>query len=172
MTGYFMGFCASMQVGTGSNTLLRSKPQKKRRRVALFATLVDHAMDRRDEEIVRLSLEAVCNVDDKRAWNRLCFDPMTFFVQNLQSACIILRDDGEAFDIRVGTDALLVVSRAGLRWIMQHAHTGIWSFDVLVEDIFRQMQGQRKGPSQTSCQFEKLCVVVEQTRIELAFRMI
>lgn len=66
--------------------LVLVKAEEESRRVPLLAALVNHAVDSGDKKVVGLSHEAVGNIDDKRAWDRVSPHPVSGLAQNLETA--------------------------------------------------------------------------------------
>lgn len=69
--------------------------KKEGNRIPLFAGRVAHAMDGRDERIVRDTLQEIANIDDKSAMDVRRRNVDAIFVQNFEAADLILVQDSE-----------------------------------------------------------------------------
>lgn len=98
-------------------------------------------MDGADEEVVRLSHEAVGNVDDERARDGLHFDPSPRLAEDLEPLGVG-GDNSEEFHVGVSSDPVLIVARCLLLRVVKDSGACLGSSDPLIEEFFRQMQSQ------------------------------
>ena len=127
--------------------------------VPLPAALVDDPMHRANEEIIRLPHEAVRNVDDKAIRHWLCLYPFPALPQHLEPARHVLIDDGEAFEVRVRSNTVLVVHAVLLLRVVQDPHPGLGPLNVLVKVVFGQVQREGEDLSHFPRELEHRCVV-------------
>lgn len=114
------------------------EPPEERCRVPFVSPIIDDPMDGTHEEVVGHSHEAIRNIYDERTRDRLHSNPVSRLAKDLE-AFRVLCDDGEVLHVRVSTDAVLIVSRSRLCWIMKDSHTRLRNFDVLVKCILWQV---------------------------------
>jgi len=79
--------------------LVESK--EERCRISLLSTLIDDPVDGRDEKVVSLPHEAVCDVHYHRPWYRVRLDPAALFTEHLETSAVILGNECETLDIGV-----------------------------------------------------------------------
>lgn len=136
------------------------KSKKERRRVSLASTRIHHAVHCRHEEIICLPHEAIGNVDHKRALEGFRLHPVPRrLAQHLEPPARVLRHDGEALDVRVRPDAVLVVDGVRLRRVVQDSHAGLGVPRVRVKVRLGEVQGEREDVGEAAREVEELGVV-------------
>lgn len=101
------------------------------------------------EEVIRLPHETVGNVNHKRPRDGSHFEPSPRLAQHLKPLDI-RGDDGEILDVSVGADAVLLVARGFLTWVMQDAGASLRAPDHGVEGVLVQVQGKGEHLGQTA----------------------
>jgi len=118
-------------------------------RVPFTTTLINHTMYRAYEEVVCLSHKAICDIDDERSRNRVDLDPAAGFAQDLQ-AFTVRSNDSEVLHVGMCSNAVLVVPRCLLLWIVHYPCTRFRSPDSVVERVLWYVKRQCEEPSELS----------------------
>lgn len=89
--------------------------------------MVVDSVNRRLEAVVGHALQKVANVDHKGALDGRDLDPLTLVGQDLQPADVVLPQEGEALQIRVGTQSYVDgVCRAFVLGVVVEDAVTVW----------------------------------------------
>ena len=78
--------------------------EEERARIPLSSCFVNDSVYRRHKVVISLSHKAVRDVYDDAAWYRLGFDPVAGFGEDFETSLIVLRNEGEAFEVGMRAD--------------------------------------------------------------------
>jgi len=126
------------------------KAEEKRTRIPSLPTTVDYPIHRGDKKAVRLSHEIVCDIDLKSSRDRVRFGPFFGLIQDFKGSVFVLDDSGEAFEVRMSCDAVLLVFWCVLLGIVKNAHSGSRALDVVIESILRKVRCKSEHSGHTA----------------------